>query len=102
MTFIIKKHVSHEGRIIVAVCDPKLLDKKIEEGDIQLDLSSNFYKGDEVDEDEALAVLKTAHILNIVGEKSIELCLKNSFINENNVLKVKDVPYAQALVVRDE
>ncbi len=99
---IIKKHISHEGKIIVAICDSKLLGKKIEEGDLQLDLTSNFYKGDEVSEQEALDTIKLSHVINVVGEKSVDFVLKNGFIKKENVLKMNNVPYAQALVLRDE
>ncbi len=101
MKFIVKEHISHEGKILIAMCDVDLLGKKIEDGDLQLNLSSNFYKGDELSDNDALIIIKNAHILNVVGEKSIEFCEKKGFINKKNVMKIKDVPYAQVLVMRD-
>ena len=50
MTFIVKLHKSPEGKTILAVCDAEIAGKYFEEGDLQLDLSSNFYKGEEMAE----------------------------------------------------
>lgn len=99
---IVKKHISHEGKVIVAICDSDLLGKKFEENDLQLDLRANFYKGEEVSGKELLSIVKDAHILNIVGEKSIEFALKNNLIKKEKILRIKDVPYAQVLIVMGE
>jgi len=102
MSIIIKKHISAEGRIILAICDKGLLDKKFEENELQLDLTSNFYKGEEINKEEILKIIKESHVLNIVGTESVEFVLKKGFIKKENILRIKDVPYAQALVIRGE
>lgn len=43
---IVKMHKTQDNRIVLAVCDNDLLDKKFEEGKMQLDLTSYFYKGE--------------------------------------------------------
>jgi len=46
---IVKIHKSRERKIL-AVCDNELFGKKFEEGKLRLDLSSEFYDGEEVQE----------------------------------------------------
>ena len=91
---IVKKHVN-KNRLILAVCDKTLLNKKIENKEIILDLTSDFYKGESVDNKEFLELIKRAYILNVVGESAISLLVKAKIINKANVKKVKDTPYAQ-------
>lgn len=99
---IIKTHMTPEGRVVVALCDKKLLGTKIEENGLQLDLTSNFYNGKDISEKEVLLIINESHILNIVGPKTVKFALKNKLINAGNVLKIKQVPYAQALIDRGE
>jgi len=42
---IVKSHSTGDGRKVIAICDDSLLGKKFEEGDKQLDLTSEFYQG---------------------------------------------------------
>tara|TARA_Y100000294_G_C8429258_1_gene286114 strand:+ start:233 stop:544 length:312 start_codon:yes stop_codon:yes gene_type:complete len=102
MELIVKKHISHEGKIIIAICDKDLLGKKFEQGELQLDLTSNFYKGDLVNEDEIKKILKNAHLMNIVGENSINFVVNNGFIKKENILKIDNIPYAQALILKED
>ncbi|MBW3021743.1 DUF424 family protein, partial [Candidatus Woesearchaeota archaeon] len=55
---IVKKHISHDGRIIVAICDSDLIGKRFEENDKQLDLKSEFYNGESKTEQECLEIIK--------------------------------------------
>ncbi len=102
MKYIIKKHISHEGKVIIAMCDIDIIGKKYEEEGLQLDLTSIFYKGDELDGPEVEAVVKQANTINIVGKNSISFCLEKGFINKNNILKINGIPYAQALILKEE
>jgi hypothetical protein len=40
-----KKHITKD-RIIIAICDEKLIGKKFSEGEYVLDISEKFYKGE--------------------------------------------------------
>ena len=51
---LVKVHKNTEGQILLAICDDDLIGKKFEEGNLQLDLSSDFYKGEEKSEDEIM------------------------------------------------
>ncbi|MBU0614690.1 MAG: DUF424 family protein [Nanoarchaeota archaeon] len=91
---ILKIHKS--DRTIVALCDSDILGKRFEQGNLQLDLTTDFYKGKEVTEQEAAKIVPSADILNLVGEKSVGLGIKLGLIEKNNVIRIKDIPHAQA------
>ncbi len=91
---IVKEHIN-ENRLVLAVCDPELIGRVFEQGNIVLDLTKKFYRGDLMPENEVVELMRSAYIMNLVGEKSVNLALKNNFISENFVFKIKNVPYAQ-------
>ncbi len=99
---LVKKHKTRDGRLILAVCDSELIGKKFEQGKLQLDLTNDFYKGEEKSESEVHLMFQQAYILNLVGEKSVKLALKQRLIDETHILKIEGVPHAQCVIVREE
>ena len=94
----IKKHITG-GKLILAVCDDELIGKIFEEGDMQIDLSSGFYRGEKVDEESAGTVVKKAHMLNIVGEKTLKFFIAQGLVDgDSHVLRVKGVPHLQIIL----
>lgn len=93
---IVKVHKTAD-RTILAICDENLLNKKFEEGGLQLDLTSDFYKGREKPEQEIFELIKKAGIINAVGEKCIRFLLKNKMISKENIIKIKDIPHVQVV-----
>lgn len=97
LSMIVKVH-KRQDKTVVAVCDTNLIGKKFEDGDLQLDLGSDFYKGEEMDEKEAGDLVRNADIINLAGEESIRLGLAEGVIDEEHVLKIKGIPHAQAVL----
>ena len=92
---IIKKHKSADGKIVVAICDRELLGKKIKDGLKQLDLTSDFYYGEERSAEDCLEIINDADMLNIIGKKSITFALDHRLISRKNILYVSGIPFAQ-------
>lgn len=99
---IAKQHKTNDGRLILAVCDSELVGKKFVQGDLQLDLSSDFYKGEEKTEQEICKMFKTAYIVNLVGEKSVNLAIKEKIIDKEHIIKIDNIPHAEAVIVRND
>ncbi|MBW2977974.1 DUF424 family protein [Candidatus Woesearchaeota archaeon] len=97
----VKQHKTADGRMILAVCDSELIGKKFVEGDLQLDLSSDFYKGEDMEEERILELFKVVHIVNLVGEKCVKLGIKAGIVDEDRVIKIKGIPHAEVVIVRD-
>ncbi|MBW2989866.1 DUF424 domain-containing protein [Candidatus Woesearchaeota archaeon] len=95
---IAKVHKAQDQRIILAICDSDLAGKKIEEGKLQLDLSSGFYKGAETSEEKVVMLTKNAYIVNAAGKKSVGLLLDKKIADKKSVMFVKGVPHVQAVL----
>ncbi|MFW5990631.1 MAG: DUF424 domain-containing protein [Candidatus Nanoarchaeia archaeon] len=98
---IVKKHVTG-GRLILAVCDSSVAGKKYNEGDAQLDLSSDFYNGEEMPPEEVTRLMKSSFIINLVGEKSLQTAKELVHISKRSVIFIEGIPHAQVLFVPKE
>ena len=93
---IVKKHFT-QGKLILAVCDSDIINKKFEDEKAVLDLASSFYKGEETSAEDFIDLMKKAYIINADGKETIALMIKEKVISESGKKKIKDVPYAQVV-----
>ncbi len=98
---IAKIHKNLQGQIVLAICDSELLGKKFTQNDFQLDLTGDFYKGEEKSEEEIKELLKDIYIINAVGKKCIDFLLKNNLIEKEKIITIKGIPHAQCVIVRE-
>ena len=61
----VKFHKSND-RYIVAISDDDLIGKEISEGDLNLNITERFYKGDIKSNEEIIKIMKDSLNLNIV------------------------------------
>ncbi len=94
---IVKVHNTPNGKML-ALCDTEILGKTFEEGERQLDLDSQFYRGEEKSDEEVEMLLKDVYVVNAVGEKSIGLLVSKGLVEEDAVLRIAGVPHAQCVV----
>ncbi|MFC1801666.1 DUF424 family protein [Nanoarchaeota archaeon] len=99
---VAKLHQNPDGQKILALCDKNLLGKKFEEGNRQLDLTSNFYQGEEKSEEEIKELIKDAYIINLVGQESLDLIKKLNLVEEEHIIRINNIPHAQIVLVRGE
>jgi hypothetical protein len=97
---LVKIHKSY--RNVVAICDSNLLGKTFEEGQKQIKISENFFKGEEKNEKDVFKVIEDAaaedYTFNIVGEQSVNLALKAGIIRPEGVIKIQGIPIALVLL----
>ena len=96
----VKIHNSY--RDVVAICDSDLVGKVFEEGEFQLDVKENFFRGEEVDEEKVIKILRDMAVedstFNIIGEKSTNTAIKAGLITKEGVKKIQGVPFALILL----
>ena len=97
---LIKIHKSY--RNVIAICDSNLLGKKFEEDKIQLDLTGEFFNGEEKSEQEILKIIENASTedatFNIIGEKATQLAIKAGIIDKKGIRKIQGIPFALTLL----
>ena len=82
----------------MSICDENLIGKKFEDDSMQLDVSKFFYRGESMSDEDALKIAGDANSLNIVGENSINFALKNKLIIKEDIVRIKKIPHAIAIL----
>ncbi len=101
--FIIKSHVNQEGKKILSIIDEELLGKNLEEEEIQLDLNSNFFKGEKIEENDEkiMKEIETSYMIIAVGEKTTSYLEQKNLISKSDVKKINNVPYVYILARKE-
>ena len=96
----VKIHNSY--RDVVAICDSELIGKKFEEDKFQLDVKENFFRGEKIDEEKVIGMMKNMlkedSTFNIIGEKSVNAALKAGIITKDGIKKIRGIPFALILL----
>ncbi len=98
---ILKIHPK-DGRVLVSVCDKEFIGHVFEENGIKLDLTSDFYRGEEKTSEETGDIIRNADYVNLVGPKAVEIGLKEGVIDKEKVIYVQGIPHAQAVIEQDD
>jgi len=93
---MISMHVIKSGsEILLAACDKKLLGKILKDGELKLHIKKDFYYEMYVDRGTFVNAMKMATIANLVGEEVVAIAIEEGYVNKDNVIYLKNVPYAQ-------
>jgi len=98
---IAKEHKSNAGKIL-SLCDEEIIGKKYKEGDIVLDLSAEFYKGEKVSEEDAIKKLSAAYIVNAAGNNSVNILKEKGIVTDKNIIIIQGIPFCQCLIIENE
>ncbi len=78
----------------IACCDEELLNQVYKEGNLRIEISSQFFKGRLIDLEEAIFILKQTSYFNIVGEKIIKSAIDCKLLPAEGVRFINGVPMA--------
>ncbi len=99
--FWVKLHPA--GRdMILAVCDMELLERTFEEGDLRITVYRHFYGGVAVAEEGLEEHMRSATILNLVGERCVKKAVELGWVDPENIIRIRGIPHAQAAVLFDD
>jgi len=85
--------------VMLAACDADLLGKRFEEGEIHIEVRKEFYFETYVSEKTFRNALRMATIINLVGENVIRIAIEEGIVDENNILRIQNIPHAQAVTM---
>lgn len=93
----------HEAyRKIVALSDTNLIGKYFSEGNRQIEITKNFFEGEEKSKEEIVRILKEMEkedaTFNIVGKESTDTAIEAGIISKEGVIKIDNIPVALVLM----
>ena len=75
------------------VCDADLLGKTVKEGKLNMHISHDYFGGNLVGEEEALALMQRSGIINLAGKGSVEIAVENKLAAKEAVRTIDNVPF---------
>ena len=83
----------YQKNIMVNMSDAELIGKDVIDGELKINISENYYGKQIVDKDEAISLLKSASIMNLVGKETISLAIEVGIGSKDGVKIISDIPF---------
>jgi hypothetical protein len=83
----------YQKNTMLNMCDSELIGKDIVDGKLKIHISENYYGKQIVEKDEAISMMKSASILNLVGRETISLAIDLGIGSKDGVKIISDVPF---------
>ena len=82
-----------QKNIMVNMSDAELIGRNIIDGELKINISENYYGKQIVEIDEAISLLKSASIMNLVGKETISLAIEVGIGSKDGVKIISDIPF---------
>ena len=83
----------YQKNTMVNMCDAELIGKDVIDGKLKIHIGENYYGKKIVDKDEAVSLLKSASIMNLVGKETISLAIDLGIGSESGIKIISDIPF---------
>lgn len=83
------------AEVLVAVCDCEILGKKFAEGNLKMEVCSDFFGEMRASYSQVEAALAGATMANFAGGRAVEHAIRLGYVEKENVLSIQGVPCAQ-------
>ena len=97
--FFVKEFIRDNDKL-VAACDAEIAGKIFEEENVSINVRENFYCDKKCDEKELVDMMRSSTMLNLVGNKCVQVAIDNGLISKENVLNISGVMHAQVVVMK--
>jgi len=81
--------------VLLAICDVDIIGRTLREGKIVFCVKENFYKGAQVNVEEAVSMIENCNIVNMVGRNVVKKAIEQGYVHPDAVLNIEGVPHAQ-------
>ena len=83
----------YQKNVMVNMCDAELIGKDVVDGELKIHINESYYGKQIVDKDEAISLLKSASMMNLVGKETISLAIDLGIGSESGVKIISDIPF---------
>ena len=88
-----------QNSTILACCDKELIGKNIQEGNYDVTIEECFYKGELITQEKLEELLQEVNNANLFGKKTISIAIKQGFLTQKDLIKIKGIEHAIILKV---
>lgn len=92
----VKFHSNSAGSVFAA-CDEEIVGKTFEENGSKITVSKSFYKDEVVSEEEFAKRIKEYPVLNLMGEKTVSIAVREGLVDSDYVIIIAGIKHAQVV-----
>ena len=97
---IVAKIYKRGAEALLAACDSDLLGKTLDGNDgVSVTISKYFYGDKMISGEELVRLLAQATNANLFGRETIDLAIREGFLDEEGILYIGEVPHAQIFMM---
>ena len=85
--------------MVIAAADEEIIGQEFAEDNRRLHVSALFYRGDLLEVEDAVKILKSAKNINLVGQNIVAAAIEAEIIHEVAVITVQGVPHALKFIL---
>lgn len=89
----------HDSEVILAACDDNVVGKTFTDEGRRISVSEGFYGSKVVEASEVLEAMRSATIMNLVGDEVISLAMIEGFVSEDTVIDIAGVKHVQVVMM---
>ena len=83
----------YQKNMMINMCDAELMGKDIVDGELKININENYYGKQLVDKSEAISLLKSASVMNLVGRETISLATDLGIGSASGIKIISDIPF---------
>ncbi len=87
------RKIKYQETQMINICDLNLIGKEINQGDFNISISKDYFYSEEITKEDAIKVLESSSIINLVGKDIVELALSLNLAKRNSVKIIENVPF---------
>ena len=87
------RKIKYQETKMINICDLNLIGKEINQGDFNISISKDYFYSEEITKEDAIKVLKSSSIINLVGKDIVDLALSLNLAKKNSVKIIENVPF---------
>ncbi len=92
MLFSVRVATNGNNRML-NICDAPLLGKELSKDDLTIKINRNYYGERVVEKNEAMNLMKSHSIINMVGKETVSMCIDLGIGSKQGVKEINDVPF---------
>ncbi|HET7283854.1 MAG TPA: DUF424 family protein [Nitrososphaeraceae archaeon] len=85
--------IRYQDSTMINMCDVELIGMKLEQGDLVIDISKEYFQQEIIEEFQAERLLRLCSIANLVGERIVKLAIDLRFAKEMSIKRISGVPF---------
>lgn len=85
------------NNVLLSICDSEILGRTLREGKIVFHVTEEFYRGEEVELEEAIAMIENSTIVNMVGRNIVQRAVEKGYVHPEAILDIEGIPHAQII-----